>query len=407
MSALLGPRVSLDVARRTALAAQGFADPRPTGAVTRRHLTRVLERVRLLQIDSVNVVSRAHYLPLFSRLGAYPQALLDDAVWGPPGRRVLAEYWAHEASIVPLATWGLLGWRMALADDEAWGGMRRIGAQRPDYVAWVLSVVAEKGPVRAVDVEARTAKAGAWWDWHDAKLALEYLFWRGDVSTASRTTGFERRYDLTERVLPGGRPQVPAPADARRELLRQAASAVGVGTASDLRDYWRMGVADTRTGLDELVAAGELMPVQVAGWRAQAYRWHAARTPRTITGRALLAPFDPLVWTRDRTERLFGFRYRLEIYVPAAQRVHGYYVLPFLLDGELVARVDLKADRSAGVLLVQGAHLEAGQDPARVAPQLRAELEAMASWLALGAGVVVVGRGDLAGVLASGGPRLS
>ncbi|OZM74399.1 hypothetical protein CFN78_04545 [Amycolatopsis antarctica] len=391
------------IARRTALAAQGFADPRPAQAPTRRHLGRVLSRIRLLQLDSVNVAVRAHYAPLFARLGAYDSALVDEAAWSDSARRprLLVEYWAHEASLVPVDDWPLLhsgakrpGW---------WRNYRPIVDANPRLTEDVLSVVKELGPVGAGTIERTLAGGvtrgpGAWWDRSEVKKVCEWLFGTGELSTGTRR-GFERMYDLTERVLPA---EVLArrvdPAEGARELVTRAATALGVATEPDLRDYYRLGPEAGRRAVAELVDAGTLEPVLVSGWRQQAYRHVRARTPRSITGRALLCPFDPLIWERDRTERLFGFRYRIEIYVPEPKRVHGYYVFPFLLDGELVARVDLKADRGRGVLRVPGAFAEPGVPHGRVAVELAAELRLMADWLGL-SGVEVGERGDLAGTL--------
>ena len=392
-----GGSLSLAQARRLALGAQGFNDARPAGVPDRRALRRVVSRTGLFQIDSVNVLTRAHYLPLFSRLGAYPVALLDRAAYRRP--RELFEYWGHEASLLPVDVQPYLRWRMAEAGTSAWGGLRRVVDERPEFVAQVLADVHREGPVSAGEIEelhgGRTRKAGPWWDWSHVKLALEYLFWAGEVTTASRR-GFERLYDIPERVLPAAVLAVPTPdrPNAMRELLLRAAGSFGVATERDLRDYYRLPVADAKAGVADLVEAGLLLPVSVEGWRQQAYLHHAARIPRRVDARALVAPFDPLVWERERTERLFGFRYRIEIYVPAPKRVHGYYVLPFLLGDRLVARVDLKSDRQAGVLRVQAAHAEPGA-PAETAEELAAELEAMAGWLGL-SGVDWRGRGDLA-----------
>jgi uncharacterized protein len=382
-------------ARRMALAAQGFDEPRPAAVPDRRALRRVLGRVGALQIDSVNVLVRSHYLPLFSRLGPYPVALLERAAYQAP--RDLFEYWGHEASLLPVAAHPLFRWRMARAADEAWGGMRRLQRDRPGYVEAVLEEVRVRGPVAAGELEEeRPRRSGPWWDWHDAKRALEWLFWAGRVTAAGRR-GFERLYDLPERVLPPAVVRAPTPseADAQRDLLRIAARALGVATERDLRDYFRLTAGEARARVAELVEAGELRRVTVQGWRQPAYVHPDARVPRRVEAAALLSPFDSLVWARDRTERLFGMQYRLEIYVPADRRVHGYYVLPFLLGDALVARADLKADRAAGVLRAQAAWAQDGHAPAAVASALAAELRAMAGWLRLER-VEAADRGDLA-----------
>jgi uncharacterized protein len=370
-------------ARRLALAAQGFADPRPDKRPGGWDLRRILRRVGLLQIDSVNVLERAHYLPAFSRLGPYPRELLDHASQRAPRR--LFEYWGHEASLLPVALHPLLRWRMERAADDAWGGMRRIQSDRPDLVARVLAQVGERGPVAASELaEEFPRRSGPWWDWSDVKRALEWLFWSGQVSSARRRR-FERLYDLPERVLPASVLGAPTPpvADAQRELVRIAARSLGVAAERDLRDYFRLPTAETRLRIAELVETGELAPVAVEGWgRTPAYLAAGARIPRAIAARALIGPFDSLLWERSRVQRLFGFEYRLEIYVPKRKRRHGYYVLPFLLGDRLVARVDLKADRAANVLLARAVHLEDGA-PRETREQLRAELEAMAGWLGL------------------------
>jgi uncharacterized protein YcaQ len=394
-------------ARRIALAAQGFADPRPTGRVDPRHLRRALDRVGLLQIDSVNVLIRSHYLPVFARLGPYPRALLDRLAWGGT-QRELFEYWGHMASLIPLRLQPQLRWRMARAASSAWTEIARISRDNPGLVDKVRALVAEQGPIGAgaVDVQ-RTKPAGSMWNWHDGKVALEWLFYCGEVTAADRPN-FERKYDLTERVIPADVLALPTPPveEAQRELLRVSARCLGVATEGDLRDYFRLRPQDARARLAELVDAGELVPVAVAGWRQPGYLWPGSRLPRRVTARALLSPFDSLIWERQRAERLFGLHYRIEIYTPAPQRVHGYYVLPFLLGDRIVARVDLKSDRKNGVLLVQAAHAEDGVPPAEIAAELAAELWSMAGWLDL-SGVLVTGRGDLApalqAVVASGG----
>ncbi len=403
MAAPTAERLPTALARRIALAAQGFADPRPAGVVDSRQLRRVVDRLAVVQIDSVNVVSRSHYLPYLSRLGAYRRPVLDDFT----GRRhEVFEYWAHEASYLPVRLHPYLRWRMAAAEEHAWGSMVGIQRERPGYVAEVLDRVREAGPTRASDLdEPRPDRPGSMWNWHAGKVALEWLFYTGALTARARTASFERVYDLTERVLPAAVLQTPTPepADAVRELVRTAARALGVATERDLRDYFRLRPAPARQAIAELQEAGELTPVEVAGWGAPAWLDPAARRPRWIRARALLSPFDSLVWERPRVERIFGFRYRLEIYTPAAQRVHGYYVLPFLLGDRLVARADLKADRQAGVLRVQAAHAEDGVDRAEVAVALADELRLMAGWLDLD-DVAVAGRGDLAADLTSALP---
>jgi uncharacterized protein YcaQ len=397
-------RLSAAQARRLALAAQGFADGRRPAAVDGWALRRVLDRVALFQIDSVNVLQRAHYLPLFSRLGAYDTALLDRAAHSAPRR--LFEYWGHEASLLPVAFQPLLRWRMARAADEAWGGVRRVREERPELVAEVLEEVRARGPVAASDVleHERPKRTGPWWDWSDVKRAFEWLFWSGQI-TSARRRGFERLYDLPERVLPRAVVAAPTPpvADAQRELLRIASRALGVAAERDLRDYFRLPTDEAKARIAELVEGGELLAVEVEGWKAPAYLHPEARIPRRVDARALVGPFDSLVWERARVERVFGFRYRIEIYVPAPQRVHGYYVLPFLLGDRLVARVDLKADRQEGVLRVQAAHAESDA-PAETATELRTELDEMAAWLGLG-GIAVMPRGDLAPALGRAGAR--
>ena len=387
--------LTLAAARRVALAAQGFADPpRPPD---RGALKRVLGRTQLFQIDSVNVVARAHYLPAFSRLGPYPRELLEEAAWGRPARRTLFEYWAHEASLLPVALQPLLRWRMARAAQGrgVYGRLARFGVERRDYVRAVQREIEARGPTAASELEGARGEGG-WWGWSDAKLAVEWLFWAGELTTSTRRGAFERLYDLPDRVLPRAVRETPTPLerDAVRALLSRSAQALGVATAADLRDYFRLSPADADPRIAELVEAGELVEVRVRGWAPRAFLHRDARRPRRVAAHALLAPFDPLVWERTRTERLFGVRVRLEIYTPAEKRTHGYYVLPFLMDEAIAARVDLKADRSAGVLRVQAAHREPDA-PDGVAQALAAELRRMAAWLGLD-DVRVEPRGDLA-----------
>jgi uncharacterized protein YcaQ len=385
--------LSSSQARRVALAAQGFVDPPPGGAPDRRHLRRVLGRTGLLQMDSVNVLQRAHYLPLYSRLGTYRTALLDAAAYGRT--RELFEYWGHEASLLPLRLHRHLRWRMA--DGHAWGGVARVARDHPGLIERVHAQVRERGPLTAGELEADAPRrTGNWgWNWTAAKIALEWLFWRGEVLVAQRNGGFARVYDVPERVLPPAvlDASTPEPAEAFRELVGIAAGALGVATEADLRDYFRLPVAHARAAVRELVEQGELIPVEVAGWRQPAYLHRAARVPRRVRAATLVSPFDPLIWRRERVERLFGFTYRIEIYTPAAQRIYGYYVLPFLLGDRLVARVDLKADRATGVLRIPAAWAEPDAPPGMPAA-LASELHRLAGWLGL-VEVATPERGDL------------
>ena len=377
-------RLSIEAARRIALAAQGFGAPRPA-QVFRRHLNREIGRLSLHQIDSVNVLARAHYLPSFSRLGMYDRGLIDQAAWGARRDRRLFEYWAHEASLLPLELHPLLRWRMQQADkgEVGWRSMRAFARERRSEAQHVLDRIRAEGPLAASDFENGKGRGG-WWEWGEAKRALEWLFWAGHVTTATRRNSFERVYDLPERVIPRAILDLPTPslADAHRALLDRAAQAMGVGTATDLRDYFRLSPEPSRRAIAELVEEEALLPVAVDGWRQPAFIHHSARRPRRIEGQALLAPFDPLIWERSRTERLFDFRYRIEIYTPAHKRVHGYYVLPFLMDERIVARVDLKSDRQRSRLLVRKVTLEP-QAPNDTYDRLMPELRLMADWLGL------------------------
>jgi len=396
-------------ARRLALAAQGFGRPRSRGRVDIRHLRRAIDDVGLLQLDSVNVFLRSHYMPLFSRLGAYPREALDRLAWHEDGkghtrrarRRDLFEYWGHEASLLPVELQPLLRWRTARADSLAWKGVRRIGAEQPQLLEFVLETIRERGPLRASDLklpEGRRRQPGEMWSWSEEKTALEYLFFSGQLC-AARRVNFERLYDLPERVLPQSILEAPTPTqeEAQRQLLLIAARRLGVATEHDLGDYFRLPRAESKARIAELAEEGGLVPVQVEGWDQPAYLTTDRPTGlrRAASARALLTPFDSLVWARERTERLFDFRYRIEIYVPAPKRVYGYYVLPFLLGDRLVARVDLKSDRQAGVLRVQSAFAEEGADRVHVAAELAEELQELSEWLGLG-GVAVGRKGDLA-----------
>ncbi|KGN36986.1 winged helix-turn-helix domain-containing protein [Knoellia subterranea] len=388
-------RLSTVAARRIALAAQGFGVARPPAwTATSRHVQRVIDTVGIVQIDSVNVVSRSHYLPFYSRLGPHDSALVDRARDKAPRR--LVEYWAHEASLVPPATWPLLDFRMRRAHDESWGGMQSVKRNHPELVDAVLAEVRARGPITSRELEAALAhdlprERDQWgWNWSLVKSALEHLFWAGEVSSAGRTTQFERRYAVPSRVLPPHLRDVAESADARPsaeeafvELIRIAARAHGVGTEQCLRDYFRLKPEQARPAIASLVQSGELEPVTIDGWKRPAYLDPSARRPRRISARALLSPFDSLVWQRDRTSALFGFDYRLEIYVPEEKRVHGYYVLPFLLGEDLVARADLKADRAGGRLLARRVTWEPGRGGADDVRELHEELGLMAQWLRL------------------------
>lgn len=373
-----------------------------------RHLQKVVDTVGILQIDSVNVLSRSHYLPVFSRLGAYPRPLLERAANAAPRR--LVEYWAHEASFIPPRTHRLLRWRMERAAHDAWGNLTSLARERPDLLEQVLEAVDRHGPITAAGIERvlgapgreRSEKWG--WNWSEVKRAVEFLFWAGRITSAGRTGQFERRYALPAVVLPTDvlAAADPDPEEARRELVRIAARAMGVATEQCLRDYFRLRPEQSRAAVADLVEAGELLPVTVDGWQRQAYLQPAARLPRRITARSLLSPFDSLVWERPRTEALWGFRLRLEIYTPAAKREFGYYVLPFLLGEDLVGRLDLKADRApggGGRLLVRSAHGEPGVPAAAVVAEMAAELRVMADWLELDE-IAVTASGNLGRSLA-------
>jgi uncharacterized protein YcaQ len=375
--------ISAPLARRIALASQGFGGTRPVVPVGRRQIANVVRRLGLLQIDSVSAVVRAHYMPLFSRLGPYPMGLLDELA-APGRKRLLFEYWAHEASFLPMDSWPLLQWRMVRAAEHRgiYRGLADWARTNAGLIDDIMRKVTDEGPIAASDIEGMKG-SGGWWGWSDAKHAFEWLFWAGRLTTASRR-GFERLYDLPDRVIPAAIRERPVPdaADAHRELVLHAARALGIATAGDLRDYFRLSPEDFRHRIEELVEAGELIPVSVDGWNRPAWLHRDARLPRRIAARALLAPFDPLVWERARAERLFGFRYRIEIYVPAEKRQFGYYVLPFLLGDTIVARVDLRADRPRGILHVNAAYAEPGAT-ADTAEELWEELELMRGWLGL------------------------
>jgi len=363
--------------------------------VSRRNLRTLAGSLGAIQLDSVNVVTRTHYLPAFSRLGPYPVTLLEEEAWGK--RPSLFEYWGHMASLLPLSLQPLFRWRMAQSRDGH-GYLTQFARRHRDYIAQVLAEIQRRGPVTGGDFAEGPRKSG-WWNWSNGKQALEWLFAAGLVATKTRR-GFERVYDLTERTIPAVVLNQPTPTEpeAHRALLMIAARAMGVATEGDLRDYFRMPVAATRARLLELHEEGTLQRVEVEGWRQSAYLVAGAKTPRRVVASALLSPFDNLIWRRERTERLFDVRIRLEIYTPSHKREHGYYVLPFLLGESIAARVDLKADRKTSRLLVQAAHLEPGADVGVVAPSLAAELARLTTWLALGE-VAITRRGNFAAAL--------
>ncbi|VXD00449.1 winged helix-turn-helix domain-containing protein [Sphingomonas sp. 8AM] len=373
-------------ARRIVLAAQGFGRARPA-LVSAQHLRSTVDRLNLFQIDSVNVLTRAHYLPAFARLGGYDRALLEQAAWGPKRQRRLFEYWAHEASLLPLDLHPLLRWRMAQAarGEAGYQTLRRFALERRAEADAVLERIVAEGPLAAADFDRGASRSG-WWEWSAVKHALEWLFWSGRITTATRQGSFARRYDLTERVIPSAVLALPTPSaeEAQRALVARGARALGLATASDLRDYFRLKPAEADHAIATLAEEGVLVPVRVAGWSQTAWLHRDATVPRRVRGAALLAPFDPLIWERARTERLFGFHYRIEIYVPQARRTYGYYVLPFLMDDALVARVDLKSDRQARQLLAHRVTLEPGAPPETL-DRLRRALDEMAAWLDLDA----------------------
>ncbi|MDO3638564.1 winged helix-turn-helix domain-containing protein [Mycolicibacterium arseniciresistens] len=390
-------------ARRIAVSAQGFGEPAPRGPVTRAHLRRLIGRIQVLQLDSVSVTVRAHYAPVFSRLGGYDRDVLDAAAWRHSARspRLLVEYWAHEAALMAVDDWPLMRWRMREYVHGRWG--TEIVRKNPKLAEDVVAAVAELGPSTAGQIEAYLeaeprGRKGPWWDRSETKWVAEALWSSGVLTTATRV-GFARHYDLSERVLP---PDVLAREvdddEAIRELALRAATALGVATEADIRDYFRLSAKQVKPALADLVDAGQLEAVEVDGWAAPAYLRAGQSVPRRDRGTALLCPFDPLIFFRPRMERLFGFHYRIEIYVPQHKRQFGYYVWPFLLDGRLVGRVDLKAERAADALHVVGAFTEPGERPVEVAAALAVELRRMADWLGL-ADVAVGERGDLAGAL--------
>ncbi|NWE11556.1 winged helix-turn-helix domain-containing protein [Pseudomonas yamanorum] len=377
---------SLKQARRLALAAQGFSGRQPPALIKAAQVNRLVERLGVLQIDSVNAVVRSHYLPLFSRLGNYSPLILEQAAWSSGRRRSLFEYWGHEASLLPMALYPLMRWRMdrAAQGQGIYQQMARFGREQQATIARVLGIVEQQGALGAGSLSTREERAGPWWDWSDEKHALEWLFAAGLVTVAGRR-GFERLYDLPERVIPAEILQ-QAPlneAQAQRGLLLHSATALGVGTEKDLRDYFRLDPSDSRGRLAELVEDGQLITCQVQGWKQPAYCLPEPKIPRKVPASALLSPFDSLIWERSRTERLFDFRYRLEIYTPQDKRVYGYYVLPFLHNERIAARVDLRAERAAGRLAVHAVHEEEPGLDEEGMQALALNLRRMADWLGL------------------------
>ena len=389
--------LSLADARRIALHAQAFGGTR-AGQPKRDTLIRTIKQIGLLQLDSVNVLVRSHYLPLFSRLGHYDVATLDALSQRKP--RALYEYWGHEASLIPVDRHPLLRWRMddARSYSGSWKSVTRFARERPDFIKAVMNEIAERGPLGAGELSAGGKSTGSWWGWSDGKRALEYLFWAG-LLTAGGRRGFERLYDLPERVIPEKilNAPTPTPEDAQRALVEIAAQACGVATEQDLRDYFRLSVASTKARIQELVEDGTLRPIAVESWKQQAYL-HRAAKPAGFETNALIAPFDSLIWARPRTERLFNFHYRLAFYTPKHKRTQGYYVMPFLQGDRLVARVDLKSDRKESCLLVLGGHAEPGAPLNDVAPALKAELTKLATWLGLNR-VTIKARTELSNAL--------
>lgn len=389
--------LSAAAARRVALAAQGFGGGAPP-TVSTRQLSLMIRRIGLLQIDSVNVFERSHYLPAFSRLGAYDKTLLDRMTLERGGGHL--EYWAHQAAIIPLRDWPLMGWRMRAYRDTYSAANSPWVAANESLLLWLRNELATRGPLLAREIEHdANRRKGNWWGWSDVKQGLEVLFLRGEVTSAGRSR-FERRYALTEQIIPAELLDTEVErADAVRTLVRTAAGALGVATRGDIADYYRMRLATAVPAIRDLVESGELIEVEIDGWREAGYLWHDARLPRRMDAAALLSPFDPVVWYRPRTERLYDFHYRIEIYTPEPQRRFGYYSLPILLGDTVVGRIDLKADRKPGILRVQSAWAETAA-PADTAERVAGLVRSAADWQGLGE-ITVTERGNLAGALAA------
>lgn len=403
------PRISNSIAigeaRRIACAAQGFGVARPAGTVNAKHVTNVFDALGVIQIDSVNVLVRSQELPLFARLGAHKRTAIADAT----KRGKIFEYWAHEAAHIPVAMQPLFRFKMDAArraDSTASRWLTRFYAENKSFVEKIYRRVVNDGPMSARNLSVRKTPKGTWWDWDESKIALEYLFLTGRLMSRERGSDFARIYDTPERVLPAAILAMPTPTehDARSALLLRAAASMGVATAFDLADYFRQKLVVVRPLINELVEAGELRKVKVEGWNEPAYLSRGAKLPSQISAVALLSPFDSLVWCRPRNERLFNFHYRIEIYTPQPKRKFGYYVLPLMINGDIVGRVDLKADRATKTLRVNGAFAEPalsrGDPRTATARHLAGELVEMAQWLDLDS-VVVERNGNMATQLRS------
>ena len=389
--------MSADVARRVALGAQGFADTAPSGAVTKRHMQRVMGRLKVLQLDSIPVVIRTQYMPFHSRLGPYDPALLDRVAYNDDA---WFEAWAHEASLLPVESDPLFRWtRDRAREGKTWKNLREVSLREPNYVQSVLDEVRERGAVTGGELSDPRPLPGdgsGWWHRSLGVMALDWLFRVGDLGVR-RQGNFEKVFSPLESIIPADIQAIPTPqiADAQRELALQSVQAVGVGTANDIADHFRLPVREIRQSLDELVEAGRVVPATVKGWNKPAFADPEAKTPRAITGATILSPFDPVVWFRERAERIWNFHYRIEIYVPAAKRQYGYYVLPVLVDGQIVARLDVKTDRDAGVLRIQSAHAEVGAANIQTAARVAEAIEDLATLVGVDQ-VEIVDRGDLA-----------
>ncbi|MFM8814716.1 MAG: winged helix-turn-helix domain-containing protein [Actinomycetes bacterium] len=383
--------LSIADARRIALAAQGFDTARPKTKATQRHVDALISRLGVIQIDSVNVLVRSQELPLFARLGNHDRNAIPKAT----EQQKLFEYWGHEAAHLPVDVHPLFRWKMdaARTGKIAHWGLSSFYEENKAFVRRTLKYVEQHGPTTARELSTRTEKKGTWWDWDEAKVALEYLFLTGELMSRGRGSDFARVYDLPERVLPQRIIDAPTPSEheARKQLLVRSAIAQGVATAGDFADYYRQKLATVKPLIAELVEEGELRVVAVDGWAEKAFVHRAAKLPKQLHATALLSPFDSLVWCRPRNERLFNFHYRIEIYTPKEKRKFGYYVLPFMMNGEMVGRVDMKADRSRGELLAQRVHTEKGVKRSSINEALSAELAVMATWLGLDR--VQIGRG--------------